>query len=106
MTMPTNVFRAAQDLECKREAMEYAHERVKTAIKAVTDAKNKAVRANEALAEAERDLTRAKGSVIFAEQRMASAGADLLSALKEANLMPDPNRPTVGKEPEHDHAKS
>jgi hypothetical protein len=81
MTMPTNVFRAAQDLECKREAMEYAHERVKTAIKAVTDAKNKAVRANE-------------------------AGADLLSALKEANLMPDPNRPTVGKEPEHDHAKS
>lgn len=52
MSMPTNVFRAAQDLECKREAMEYAHERVKTAIKAVTDAKNKAVRANEALAEA------------------------------------------------------
>ena len=103
--LPSDVLCAAQDLECKREAMEYAHERVKNAIKAVTDAKNKAMRADTILGEAEQELTRAKGGVIFAEQRMAMAGHDLLTALKQSNLFPVPSVtcPTVGKEPDHDH---
>jgi chromosome segregation ATPase len=101
-----SIARAAQELEWKRQTLEHARAHVKVAETALTEARATARRANEALASAEQELVNAKGSVIFAEQRMASAGADLLSALKEANLMPDPNRPTVGKEPDHDHAKS
>lgn len=105
MALPRDVLRAAQDLEYKRQSIDHAHEQIEIKRKALAEAKSEARRANEVLASAEQDLINAEHSLKFAEVSMSRYGVDLLIALKEANLFPEPSVtcPTVGKEPDHDH---
>lgn len=99
MALPRDVLRAAQDLEYKRQSIDHAHEQIEIKRKALAEAKSEARRANEVLASAEQDLINAEHSL------KCRYGVDLLIALKEANLFPEPSVtcPTVGKEPDHDH---
>ena len=90
MILPTPVLRAAQDLEYKRQSVEYAHAEIEIKRKALAEAKSEARRANEALASAEQDLVNAEHSLRFAEVSMSRYGTDLLTALKEAKLFPVP----------------
>lgn len=90
-TLPSDVLRAAQDLEYKRQTLEHAHENVLTKARIVDKARFEARRANEALASAEQDLVNAEHSLRFAEVSMSRYGADLLTALKQSNLFPVPS---------------